>query len=389
LKAIVVSANPQLTSDLKGLLAATGSIASTDFVAGPLTEQTGMTVHGHVDLLLLDCSGDDAAERLSQLERLVTQHPQLDTLLFVREGDADLLVRAIRAGVKEVVRLPLDGREFAEAIDRIQHKRQGGASARHGRVLSFISCKGGSGATLVAANLGYAMAAHTGANVLLIDLNLQFGDAALYLAERPPKTSIANVAGAVAALDPALLRSSVMEVMPGYAVLAAPEDPALASEFTPAHVAAVIRLARNLYDFVLVDVGRTLDDLSLQALDLSDEVYPILQMTLPYLRDGKRLMGVFRSLEYGPDKIRPIVNRFEKVPDLSMADLERALGTRAFAVIPNHYRSAAGSVNRGLPIEKFAPGTPIARALRELADTVNKRDATTKGGSWLRRILHR
>jgi pilus assembly protein CpaE len=389
LKALVVSGNPQLLADLKGLLASTEGITSAAVVAGPLTEWLAQPSRDPVDLLLLDCSGEDATDQLAQLERLVQQQPRLDAMLFVRDGDADLLVRAIRAGVREVVRAPLDGREFAEAIGRIQARRRGDEGERNGRVLSFISCKGGSGATFLAANLGYALAAHTGARVLLIDLNLQFGDAALYLAERPPKTSIANVAGAADGLDPGLLQSSAMEVLPNFWVLAAPEDPTLAADITPAHVKAVLRLARGLYDFVLVDVGRSLDGLSLQALDLADEVYPVLQMTLPFMRDGKRLMAVFRSLEYPADKIRPIVNRFEKVPDLTVADLEKALGTRAFAVIPNHYRSAAGSVNHGVPVEKFASGSPIARALRELAESINKTEAATKGSSWLRRILQR
>jgi pilus assembly protein CpaE len=389
LKTLVVSGNPQLFSDLKGLLAATSGIASTAIAMGPLATLDATTTRDQVDLLLLDCSGDDAPEQLVQLERLVQHHPRLDTMLLVRDGSADLLVRAIRAGVKEVVRLPLDGGEFKQAIARIQSKRRASIAARSGRVLAFTSCKGGSGATFVAANLGYALAAHTGASVLLIDLNLQFGDSAMYLAEQPPKSTIADVASTGVGLDPALLRSAAMEVLPNYWVLAGPDDLALSSDIKPAHVAALVRLARGLYDFVLLDVGRSLDAMSLQVLDLADEVYPVLQMTLPYLRDGKRLMAVFTSLEYPADKIRPIVNRFEKVPDLTVADLERAIGRSSFAFIPNHYRTAAGAINRGLPVEKFAPGSPIARAFKDLAETVNRTEATSRGSSWLRRILQR
>ena len=155
--------------------------------------------------------------------------------------------------------------------------------------------------------------------------------------------------------------------LPNFSVLAAPEDPAHASEVQPEHIDAIIKLARRQYDFVVLDVGRNLDAVSVRALDHADLIFPILQTTLPYIRDGKRLLGMFRSLEYDKDKVRLIVNRHDKGGEIRLQDLEAAYGTAIDRTVPNHYASAAASVNQGMPILQLDKNSPITRSLQEFA----------------------
>jgi pilus assembly protein CpaE len=135
----------------------------------------------------------------------------------------------------------------------------------------------------------------------------------------------------------------------------------------PQHVEAIVRMACGMFDFVVVDAGRALSAVTLQVLDLTDRVYAVLQLTLPFIRDGKRLRDVFRSLDYPADKIQWVVNRFQKDSQLTLDDLRKTLGLARIVSLPNQYDVAAASVNQGVPVERIAPNSAIARSLRELA----------------------
>ena len=244
-----------------------------------------------------------------------------------------------------------------------------------------MSCKGGSGASFLATNLGYALARRTDKRVLLIDLNLQFGDAVLYLSDRRPASTLPDVTRDVQRIDMSLLKSAQIEILSNYSILASAEDPTQSMDIRPTQVEALLRFARANYDYVLLDVGRSLDTCSIQALDLADQIYPVLQLTLPFLRDAKRLFDVYRSLDYGVDKVRPLLNRIERTPgDLSLQDAERHLQYKVFASLPNHFKSVAASVNQGVPILALDAGSPVSRSLEELADRIAERTPAPSRG---------
>jgi pilus assembly protein CpaE len=157
------------------------------------------------------------------------------------------------------------------------------------------------------------------------------------------------------------------EALPGLWVLAAPEDPAQSVEVTRDHVRRIVELAREMHDHVVIDAGRALSPVTLQALDMADRIYPVLQLTLPFIRDSQRLRDVFRSLDYPEDKIQWIVNRHRKDGEFSTDDLKKALDVRDLITLPSHYEAVASSVNQGVPVDQVAPGSPVTRALRDLA----------------------
>ena len=221
---------------------------------GTLNGTPVLPVKGDVDLLILDAIADPV-NTLDHLERLLPLYPRLNTVLVAPHNSSDLLLRALRMGVREVLRPPVSRPEMAGAIARIE-QRQRSAGVSQGEVLAFISCKGGAGATFLATNLGYSLAALEQKKVLLIDLNLQFGDAALFVSDRRPAATLSDVVHDIDRLDSALVQSSVVEVLPNFGVLAAPEDPTLATEIRPEHIESLIRFARTLADIVILDVGR-------------------------------------------------------------------------------------------------------------------------------------
>jgi pilus assembly protein CpaE len=115
-------------------------------------------------------------------------------------------------------------------------------------------------------------------------------------------------------------------------------------------------------------------------------IFPVLQTTLPYVRDGKRLLEVFHSLDYRREKIFLVVNRHEKGSDIKLRDLETAYGSVVFMTVPNHYEAAAASVNQGVPVLKLAKNSPISKSLQDFARLVTGQVGKVPQG-WLSRIF--
>ncbi len=330
------------------------------------------------ELVILDAS-DISAEEGELVERLSKQYPASSYMLLTREPQQDLLIRAMRAGMREVLPLPLVHRAFHEAVDRIE-VAAGLSPVREGRVLAFISCKGGSGATFLSTNFGYALAALADKKVLLIDLHGQFGDATLYVSDQKPAMTLSDICAQISRMDGAFLDSCLVHVASNFGVLAAADDPNRKVDMKPEHMDTILRIARQHYDFVVLDVGRQIDAISLRALDQADTIYPVLQLALPDIRDGRRLLDIFRSLGYPNERIRLIVNRYEKGGKLRLTDLEQALGADVLHTVPNDYLSATDSVNQGIPVLQLSRSSNVARSLAELVEMVaSRRVAESKG----------
>jgi pilus assembly protein CpaE len=330
------------------------------------------------ELVVLDAS-DIAADEGELVERLSKQYPSATFMLLTRDPQQDLLIRAMRAGMREVLPLPLVHRAFHEAMDRIE-VAAGLSPIREGKVLAFISCKGGSGATFLSTNFGYALAALADKKVLLIDLHGQFGDATLYVSDQKPAMTLSDICAQISRMDGAFLDSCLVHVASNFGVLAAADDPNRTVDMKPEHMDTILRIARQHYDFVVLDVGRQIDAISLRALDQADTIYPVLQLALPDIRDGRRLLDIFRSLGYPNERTRLIVNRYEKGGKLRLTDLEQALGADVVHTVPNDYLSATDSVNQGIPVLQLSRSSNVARSLAELVELVaSRRVAESKG----------
>jgi len=341
----------------------------------------------HPDLVLVETT---TPQDFEALEALASAHPDIDYVLVGSDLSPEFLLRAMRAGVREVLPAPASNDAVLAALRRQLRKRAPApvSESHHGEVLAFVSCKGGSGATFVAANLAHLLADGGQRRVALIDMNLQFGDAALFVTSEKPASNVADVARNIQRLDPELLQSAMTQVDPGLWVLPAPEDPSDAGDVTPQHVQEMVQLARGMFDYIVIDAGRSLSSVTLQSLDLADRIYAVLQLTLPFIRDGKRLRNVFRSLDYPARKIHWIVNRCQKDNQLTLEDLKHTLGIEHPITLPNQYEVAAASVNQGVPLDRIAPHSPLTRSLRELANAIAPKSDKNRPGGWFSNLFH-
>lgn len=378
MKAILVTRDSLLHAEVASQGAARVPPLNLVAVRAGLREALDRPVPDAPALVIVDASGFEPGEA-DLLERLSKHYPIASFMLLTREQQQDLLIRAMRAGVREVLQLPLVHRAFHEAMDRVADSA-GISSLRDGKVLAFISCKGGSGATFLSTNFGYALATLADRKVLLIDLHGQFGDATLYVSDQKAAMTLSDVCSQIARLDGAFLDSCLVHITPGFGILAAADDPAHAVNLKAEHMDAILRVARQHYDYILLDVGRQIDAISLRALDSADAIYPVLQLGLPDIRDGRRLLDIFRSLGYPIENTRLIVNRYEKGGKLRLQDLQSALGAEVMHTVPNDYLAVTDSVNQGVPALQLSRSAPVSRSLAELVELVTaRRVADSKG----------
>lgn len=384
--AILSSKQSQMESIRKVLLDSSAARQVHLFNAG-LDELPEIVEHEHPDLVILDGVSTNAAD-LSVLERLLLAHPNTAVIELCEHPDADFLINSMRVGVRDMLPLPLDNTALLASVMRVEQrlKPDSHVGQAQGKVIAFIACKGGSGATFLATNLAYVLAAKENVKVALLDLNLQFGDAALFVSDQVPANSITDVTENIKRVDASFFAANLVQVLPNYGLLAAPENPEDAVGIKPEHIDVIMKVARANFDYVILDIGRMLSAVSVRALDQADMIFPVLQETLPFIRDSKRMVHTLLSLGYTKERIHLILNRHEKGGDIKLKDVETALDMAVFKTIPNSYDAVSNSVNQGIPIYKIDKHDPVTKALLELSQQLVEKPQSKESG-WLTRMF--
>lgn len=304
---------------------------------------------------------------LRYVERLSVECPQTAIICASRDASPDLILRSLRAGAREFLRLPLRPDEFRTVVERTTEFCAGQVEApkKRGRAIAVFSSKGGCGTSFIATNI----AAATNAPTVLVDLNLQAGDLALYLGVEP-KFSIADLVEKRAGADDSMLKSLVAPHTSHLALLAAPREADLADDIEAEHVFDVIELLRQHYDYVIVDPQHTFDAITLAALDQVDEIVLVLTLDIPAIRSAQRTLAIFDRLGYPRHKVRIVVNRWSKQIELDVRQVERYLGEKVTGYVQSDYNTAVNSINLGQPLVESNPSSRIAHELRQIAAAV-------------------
>lgn len=345
-----------------------------------------MPMASQPDLVIIDASSFSDPPVIL-LERMAEKFPQAAIMLLSSDRSPEFLIAAMRAGVREVLSLPLAAADLDAALDRLSQKLVS-AQPVEGKVLAFVSAKGGAGTTFVAANLGHALSILAQKRVLLIDTNTAFGDAILYVSDARPARTLIDVCRDIHRLDINLLESSVVRVSPQFAILAAPAEPDPAEDLNPDHIETIVHLARRHYDFVLIDLGRQVNTTSVRVLDNADSILLVMQQSLPDLRGARHLLEIFGTLGYRRDKVHLVLNRQESGAPLSVVEVERVLDHRVGTRMPNNFEVANESVNQGMPVLQLARSSSIAKCLADWVNRLVDSGSPVKAGI-IRRIFVR
>jgi pilus assembly protein CpaE len=285
-------------------------------------------------------------------------------MVYSAQADLDLALKCMRAGAREFLTLPLDSAELAAALARIAIRQPGTSNAKKSarKLFVFLGAKGGCGVTTIAANFAVSVAQESGLSTLLIDLGLPLGDAALNLG-MVTEYSTANAFQDFTRLDASFLSSLLARHSSGLSVLAAPgEFPR--SQGSNEAIDKLLTVARQNFDYVVVDAGSRLDLRGTVLFEESANLYLITQIRVSELRNANRLITQFFSTR--GSKLQVVLNRY--IPHAMGFDEKRiakALTRVADWKIPDDYATARRTQNTATPIA--LEDSPISRSIRQMA----------------------
>ncbi|CAG2156806.1 AAA family ATPase [Cupriavidus numazuensis] len=384
-KLLLISADETCARQLAALAGQVRTTRQVRMVCA--TPEAALATQGLIhpaDFVVLQAD-DFSPALLDKLRQRFHDPDDMPCMLVTQAPGADLLMRAMRAGVRSVQCWPPEEREFCNELERLASKNAAGAESE-AHTMAFVSCKGGSGTTFTASNFAYALAALRGKRVLLVDLVQQFGDAAFLVTDKTPPATLADLCAQVDRLDLALLDACITHAHPNFDVIAGAGDPVRAGEIKGVHMKHILELVRPVYDVLIFDIGQDINPSSIVVLDQSDTIYPVLQPSLPYLRAGRLLMSMLRSLGYPSDRLHIVVNQFEKHAAVTIRTLEDALGAEVRHLVPLDAKAARDSANQGVPALQLSPNSSISRAMKEMVDALYP-TAAKKDSGLLGRLL--
>lgn len=365
LNLVILSTGLDSLRELRDALTADGRarlLAAGDDIE-QLEEQV-RTLRPHAVVVSL---GAQAEAALKFVERLSADFPQTVVICASRDASPDLILRSMRSGAREFLRLPVIPEECQTVFARVAEVCAGQPEApkKRGRVVAVFSSKGGCGTTFVASNIAATLDAPT----VLVDLNLHAGDLGLFLGVEP-KFSIADVVEHHERVDDSLLKSFLVPHSAKLSLLAAPREADSADDIEPEHIFQVLELLRERFDYVVIDPQHTFDAITLAALDQADDILLVLTLDIPAIRSTQRALKIFDRLGYPRHKIRIVVNRFSRQIDLDLRQVERFLGERVMGYVQSDYKTAVNSINLGKPLVESEPNSKIAGELRQITAAV-------------------
>jgi pilus assembly protein CpaE len=203
----------------------------------------------------------------------------------------------------------------------------------------------------------------------MVDADLQFGDVAVLLGIPPQHTTL-DAANAIDALDRAVLDNLLAHHAPsGVRVLPAPIEPASADTISPETMVRIVRLLRELFEFVVVDMPPHFDDTVLALIEAADDVLVVASMDVPSIKNLKVGIQTLDLLSLAGEKIKLVLNRANAKVRLDVSDVERALALKTTFEVPSDI-AVPQAVNRGVPVLVDSPRSPAARALETISDAI-------------------
>jgi pilus assembly protein CpaE len=309
-----------------------------------------------------------------ELGTYLSSSTRTSTIFVASEVDAVLLRSAMRAGVADVIALADIDTELSSSIARALKlsgranpgfAAQGEETGRQGRVITVFSTKGGVGKSVLSTNIAVALQKTTKSHVAILDLDLEFGDVGIMLGIKPRRT-LFDAVQAFDRLDADMLEG-FMETHPtGVKVMLAPLSPEDADAISAARVAHVIKLMRDIFDYVIIDTSPA-------ALDRSDLVYIITMMDVASIKNTRISLKKLGQLGYNHGSLRLVLNRSDSKVLLQPDEVERAIGSRIDAHIPSD-RCVPRSVNKGVPVVLDVPKCDVSRSIMKIVESIAAAD---------------
>ncbi len=350
----------------------------------------------HPDIVLMDINMP-GMDGIQASETISNQYPQVQVIMMSVQGESEYLRRSMLAGAREFLIKPFSSEELATSIRRVYQlaatrrvmlpptpaavPAEGGAATSATRaappkpqgckIIAIFSPKGGSGVTTIAVNLAVALKEETKQRVAILDGSFQFGDVGVML-NLPSNRSINDIIDAKHEPDEDFLNGVMATHSSGIKVLLAPPHPELAELVTAEHVRSILAVMTKMFDYVIVDTAKVMDDVQMAILDQAEQIVLVSTADIGALKNAKLFFEVTESLEYPASKMLLILNRYDGHSGITAHDIEGNIKHTVSGLIPRDDRTVIVALNRGIPFIITQRGIPMSQAIYSLAKMVRR-----------------
>lgn len=337
--------------------------------------------------------------KLGDLEKLLSDNRAslrfVKVILLSAKVGKDLLKDAIRLNIHDVLEYPFSKKDFKESIERVKNafselviekamdKKEGEELFQDdsARVVVF-GTKGGAGKSFIATNLAIDLLDSKKNNVVLFDLNYQFGDIAIML-DLYPRHTIYDIASVFDQLDESMLNDFLTEHNSGIKVLPAPIDPTQNESISPEMTKKIIEMLSKFSDFVVIDTPSGFSENILTLLDEVDYICMVASMDVPSIKNLKITLQVLDQLKFSKEKILIALNRSDSKVGITLDEIEDTLKRKIDISIPSS-KIVPLTVNKGVPVILEAPRSSVSRSIKKLSSLLQSNIKKDKEKSHLK-----
>ncbi len=327
----------------------------------------------HPDVVLLYL-GQRPGQTCTLARKVLNHYPALQIVGLVEKETPGLVELGTEAGLADLVILEQGQGELNAAFQRLHEARQQQHQA-DGDVLAVLGAKGGVGTTTVAINLAAELAADRNKRVVVVDLHLFLGDVAASL-DLAPDPSVLWFMARGATINGRMWTNGPPMHRTGFQVLGVEGDLSAAEPVTAEQVVFLVDSLRQHFDYVVIDCGSNLTEVSLAACSAADQRLIVVTDELASLLGARRRVLALHHLDLNPPVAYGLLNRATEGFD--MPAIEEASGLTMVATITNAWRDVHGAMERAQVLREAAPNSPARVDIAALAQLIGGTDANAE-----------
>ncbi|MGQ5700619.1 AAA family ATPase [Sandaracinobacteroides sp. A072] len=355
-----------------GMEAAGLDVRLEDTALSAITEDAAFFALADAVVVEIDPASSSAVEAFDRLVHLAAGRI---AVIAAVEGLTVAQTRMLlKAGAVDALPMPFTPEELRHALEPVRRTarpaaRSGGAHQRQGRIISFMGALGGVGGTAIATQAGILMAAQK--RTLFLDLDIQFGNSALYLDLRPSLT-LGHLIEDEERLDAELMESVSMRHGSGLNLIASPSDMMPLESINIEFVDRILRLAMQSYDIVIVDLPTAWTEWSLRVIERSDIACLVTNLSVPGIHQARRQLEIIEANNL-MDKLRIVANRVQNklFGRVDLKETEAVLGRKIDYTITNDYPTMSAALDEGRPVGDVRSGGRMVKDLKALVESLS------------------
>lgn len=370
---IVLNTDETFTADLRAVLHGFANVKIVAEVDEPALLQQAVKQYP-VDCLVVNL--DPTPEMILPIAgEIARANPELAVFSVSESTDGQLIIKAMRLGLREYFPRPIDAAALGEALERVANQRKD--VGQEGKLISIIGSSGGVGATFLATNLAVELAQIASGSVTVVDLDYRYGQVATFL-DVDPEHTLADLCASPEQLEVGVIEKAIAQHSSGVKVLARPNLVSQAETITGASCVGLLAKLVQCNEYVVTDGPIRFDTNAQAVLEFSDVSLLVVQMMVPSVRNAQRLLEALREDGCNLERMQIVCNRLGRDSGhLSVKDVKDTLKMDLFASIADDWAAVGRALNLGESLMENSPKSKARISIAEIAQSLHGSDEPT------------